>query len=183
MKKRIISLFFVLNLLILLPLLSKAGSPTWTRSLGDGTKFTLAASFNDNYIIGTLFDLDLELTADAFGTTGVVIEAFYNILVEITLDGDTYTIAANTTLADINVVGGSSSATLSVNLTGIADPEFYINSKWTFYGNNTQGNDPEYQNIWGIGRVRVKEASTAIIAPIFAVLSIAFIVQRKRRKS
>ena len=180
MKKRYISLIFVLNLLILLPLLSLASSPSWTRNHADGTQYTLASSFANTYTVGTLFDLYFELTADVFGTTSGVIEAFYDILIEFSLGGDNYTLSDNTTLSDINIVGGSSSTTLSLNLTGIADPEIYISTKWTFYGNNSQGEDPEYQSLWGIGRVKIKEASLAIIAPILAVLSIGAIVLKRK---
>jgi len=158
-----------------------AGSPTLTENETDGTVYTLSASFPDTYTNGTLFDLYFELTADTFGTTVGVIEAFYDILIEFSLDGDTYTLLENTTLADINIEGGSSSTTLSINLTGIADPNFYINTKWTFYGNNTQGDDPEYQYFWGIGRVRVKEASISIIIPVLAVLSIGTIVLKRKK--
>ncbi|MCE7742261.1 MAG: hypothetical protein GOP50_07350 [Candidatus Heimdallarchaeota archaeon] len=49
-------------------------------------------------------------------------------------------------------------------------------------GNNTQGDDPEYSTIWGIGRARVEEANLGIILPILAVLSLACIAIRKRKK-
>lgn len=182
MKKRYISLLIILNLLILLPLFSLASSPTLTKNHADGSQYTLAATFDDTYTNATLFSLYFELTADIFGTTTGVIVAFYDILVEYSVDGDTFTFSGDTALADINVEGGSSSQTMLLNLTGIGDPEFYITTKWTFYGNNTQGADSEYQDIWGIGRVKVKKASLAIIAPILAVLSLAYIIQKKRKQ-
>lgn len=183
MKKKYFSLLFASILLILLSTQILAGSPTLTETEPDGTKYTMAASFEEVYKIGTLFELDLQLTADVFGTISGVIIAFYDITVYITISGDTYFIAQNTTLPDIVTEGGISSTTLIFNLSDSTDDELYIMAQFAFKGNNTQGEDPnDYGKIMGLGRLRVKEASLSIVLPILAVLSIAYIVHKKQKR-
>ena len=182
MKKKYSSLLSVLLLLLFLSTQILADSDTLTETESDGTKYTLAFSFEDVYKIGTLFELDLQLTADTFGTLSGVIVSFYDIKIDVTISGDIYFVAQNTTLPDIVTEGGSSSTTLTFNLSDITDDNFYIMTQWTFKGNNTQGEDPDgYGAIWGIGRVRVKEATIGIIIPILAVLSIAYILLKKQK--
>ena len=182
MKKKYLSILFISLVLILLSTQIEAGSITLTDTEPDGSEYTMSASFEDVYKIGTLFELDLKLTADVFGTLIGVIVAFYDITIDVTISGDVYFAAQNTTLPDINTEGGSSSTTLTFNLSDITDDTFYITTKFEFTGNNTQGDDPSnYGMIWGLGRVRVKEASIGIIVPILAVLSIAIIVLKKKK--
>ncbi len=183
MKKKYLSLLSVSLLLLILSTQILADFSSLTETKSDGTIYTLTASFADVYKIGTLFELELQLTADTFGTLSGVIVSFYDIAIDVTISGDIYFVAQNTTLPDIDTEGGSSSTTLTFNLSDITDDDFYIMTQWTFKGNNTQGEDPDdYGAIWGIGRVRVKEANASIVLPILAVLSIAFLVQKKRKK-
>lgn len=183
MKTKYLSLLFASLVLIFLSTQNVTGSATLTTTELDGTKYTTAASFEDIYKIGTLFELDLQLTADTFGTLSGVIVAFYDIEIYVTISGDTYFAAQNTTLPDINIEGGSSSTTLTFNLSDITEDDFYIMTQFEFKGNNTQGEDPDdYGVIWGAGRVRVKEANASIILPILAVLSIAYIVHKKQKR-
>ncbi|MCE7739194.1 MAG: hypothetical protein KAU62_05240 [Candidatus Heimdallarchaeota archaeon] len=182
MKKKYLSILFALIILIFLPTQILADSTTLTETETDGTEYTMSASFPNVYTISTLFEFDLKLTADVFGTLDVVIVAFYDIKIDVSLSGDIYFAEQNTTLPDINTEGGSSSTTFTFNLSDITDDYFYIMTQWTFKGNNTQGEDPDgYGAIWGIGRVRVKEANASIIVPILAVLSIAIIVLKKKK--
>ncbi len=182
-EKKYLSLLFVSILLIFLSTQIIAGSGSWTRTDADGTKYTMAANFEDVYKIDTLFELDLTLTADTFGTISGVIVAFYDIEIQVTISGDLYFAAQNTTLPDIDTEGGSSSTTLTFNLSDITDDNFYVTTQWTFKGNNVQGEDPDnYGGFWGLGRVRVKEANASIIVPILAVLSVAYITHKKQKK-
>ena len=183
MKRKYLNILFALIILIFLPTQILAGSVTLTETETDGTKYTMSASFEDAYKIGTLFELDLQLTADVFGTLDSVIVAFYAIKISITISGDIYFIAQNTTLPDIVTEGGSSSTTLTFNLSDSTEDDLYIMAQWTFRGNNTQGEDPTgYGKIMGLGRVRIKEATIGIIIPILAVLSIAYIVHKKQKR-
>ena len=182
MKKKYLSILFVSILLLFLSTQILAGSVTLTETETDGTIYTMSASFEDVYENGTLFELDLQLTADTFGTISGVIVAFYDIKIAVTISGDIYFVKQTTTLPDIVTEGGSSSTTLTFNLSDSTEDDLYIMAQWTFRGNNTQGEDPTgYGKIMGLGRVRIKEAGIGIIIPILAVLSIATIVLKKKK--
>ena len=182
MKKKYLSILFVSILLLFLSTQILAGSVTLTETETDGTIYTMSASFPDVYTIGILFEFEMKLTADVFGTLEGVIVAFYDIIISVTISGDIYFAAQNKTLLDIDTEGGTSITTFTFNLSDIPDDNFYITSKYEFEGNNTQGEDPNYQTVWGLGRVRVKEASLEIIVPILAVLSLAYIVYKKQKR-
>ena len=182
MKRKHLSILFALIILIFLPTQTLAGSPTLTENETDGTVYTMSASFPDVYNIGELFEIEMKLTADVFGTLEGVIVAFYDIIITVTIRGDIYFAAQNKTLLDIDTEGGTSITTFTFNLSDIPDDNFYITSKYEFDGNNTQGADPNYQTVWGLGRVNVKEASIAIIVPILAVLSLAYVVYKKQKR-
>ena len=183
MKKKYLHLLFVLTLLALLPTHTLARGATMTLTKPDGTKYTMEVSCESFYKIGTLYELYAQLTADVFGTISGVIVAFYDIEINVTITGDTYFVTQNTTLPDIDTEGGSSSKTLSFNLSDITDDEIHIMTVFQFKGNNTQGEDPDdYGGGLGVGEVRVKEASIDIIAPILAVLSIAIIALKKKKR-
>ena len=182
MKKKYFHLLSISILLILVSTQIEADSYTYTKTETDGTQYTMLADFPDVYKIGELFEFELKLTADVFGTLTGVIVAFYDITIYITISGDIYFAAQNKTLLDIDTESGSSSTIFTFNLSDITDDNFYISTKFEFKGNNTQGEDPDYGFLGGIGRVRVKEASISIIVPILAVLSIAYIVHKKQKK-
>jgi hypothetical protein len=182
-NKKIISLLsFSVVLLLLIPTQIYAVSLTSTQNEPDGTIYKLSVEYKAPYVNGTFFTLTMGVEAVAFGTLEGVIVGFYDIEVDITISGDTYLRSANTTLTDINAVGGTSSTTMMFNLSDITDDQFVLATYFHFYGNNTQGPDPNYGLIWVPGMVKVKEASASIILPILAVLSIAYIVNKKRKK-
>ena len=182
MKKKYQYLFFVSILLLLIPTQIFALSPTITQNEADGTVYKVEATFSNTYTNGTLFELSVELTAVNFGTLTGVIEAFYDIEIDVTFSGDTYFLSDNTTLADITTEGDSSSATLTNNLTGILDDNFVIALAIQFKGSNSQGEDPNYGFLWVPGMVRVKEASIGIILPILAVISLAYFGRKRMKK-
>ncbi len=175
-------MLLVTVLILVIPTQIIALSPTITKNETDGTVYKVSANYSNTYINGTFFELYMEVEAVTFGTLEGVIEAFYDIEVDISLSGDTYFRSGNTTLTDINIEGGSSSSTVLFNLSDITDDNFQLTTHIHFKGNNTQGDDPSYGFIWVLGFVKVKEASAAIIAPILAVLSIAYIANKKRKK-
>ncbi len=182
MKRKYLSMLFALIILIFLPTQILADSPTLTENETDGTVYTMSASFPDVYTIGILFEFEMKLTADVFGTLEGVIVAFYDIIISVTISGDIYFATQNKNLLDIDTEGGTSITTFTFNLSDIPDDNFYITSKYEFEGNNTQGEDPNYQTVWGLGRVRVKEASIGIVIPILAVLSIAYFIKKKQKR-
>ncbi len=187
MKKRYTYLFFTSILLILSSSQIFARSATMTRTDPDGTKCTMFVGSEEFYIVGTLFELEVQLTADIFGTlSGVVIVAFYDITINVTILGDTYVTTQNTTLPDIDTEGGSSSTTVTFNLSDITDDEFQAKTLFDFKKNNTQGEDLDHGGtLLGMSGISVRveeEANASNIAPILAVLSIALILKKKRKK-
>ena len=179
MKKKHISILFLTIIILLIP--TQTSAISYTKAETDGTEYKVSVNFKNTYVNGTLFELELGLEAVTFGTLEGVIVGFYDIEIDLTISGDSVFLSDNTTLTDINIEGGSSSTTLSYNLSGIPFEQFTVATLFDFKGNNTQGEDPDYGLIWIPGFVRVKEASMGIILPILAVLSIAYIINIKRK--
>ncbi|MHA1516184.1 MAG: hypothetical protein ACTSPF_11675 [Candidatus Heimdallarchaeaceae archaeon] len=102
MKRKHLSILFAFIILIFLPTQTLAGSPTLTETETDGTVYTMSASFPEVYNIGELFEIEMKLTADVFGTLEGVIVAFYDIIISVTISGDIYFAAQNKTLLDID---------------------------------------------------------------------------------
>lgn len=182
MKKRHICMLLITIIILVIPTQIFALSPTITKNETDGTVYKVSANYSNTYINGSFFELYMEVEAVTFGTLKGVIVAFYDIEVDISLSGDTYLRNGNTSLLDINIEGGSSSSTVLFNLSDITDDNFQLTTHIHFKGNNTQGDDPSYGFIWVLGFVKVKEASASIILPILAVLSIAYIANKKWKK-
>ncbi len=179
MKKKHISILCLTFIILLIPTQTSAISIAETET--DGTVYKVTANFKYTYVNGSLFDLSLELEAVTFGTLEGVIVGFYDIVVDISISGESVFLTDNTTLSDINVEGGSSNTALSYNLSGIPFEQFAVATLYSFKGNNTQGEDPDYSFLWIPGFVRVKEASLGIILPIIAVLSLAYLASKKRK--
>ena len=181
MKRKHIGILFLTLIILLIP--TQTSAISFIKNESDGTEYKLVANFKNTYVNHSLFEILLELEAVTFGTLEGVIVGFYDIEIDISISGDSVFLTDNTTLTDINIVGGSSSTTLSYNLSGIPFEQFTVATHFQFKGNNTQGDDPTYGLIWVPGFVRVKEANAAIIAPIIAVLCLTYLVKKKRKTS
>ena len=182
MNKKQICMFLVTIIILVIPTQIFALSPTITKNETDGTVYKVTADYSNTYINGSFFELTMEVEAVTFGTLEGVIVAFYDIEVDISITADSYLRTGNITLLDINSEGGSSSSNILFNLSDITDDDFQLTTHVHFKGNNTQGDDPSYGFIWVLGMIRVKEASASIILPILAVLSIAYIANKKWKK-
>ena len=156
-----------------------------TISRSDGTEYTLTADFDsNNYIIGEIFEVGLQLTADKFGNYTVNIVSFYDIKMNVSIViEDLYYKTQTTTLPPIDVEGESSSTTLAFNLSEITSDSFYVRVTFTIKGENTIGNDPTYgPTSWLARTIRVKKANASLIFPFLAILSLGTFVHRKLKK-
>ena len=176
------TLFVTSLLLLLLPSLCYGLSPSFVHDEEDGTSYKLFAEYSSSYVNGTLYDITVGIEAVSFGTLEGVIIGFYDIEVYISIIADEYMVDETIPLPDIYTIGGSSSTNQAYNLSGVDDDSFQLAASFQFKGNNTQGEDPTYSFIWIIGFIKVKEASFGLIIPVLAVVSLVYIVGKRRKK-
>ncbi len=153
-----------------------------TVSSGDGTIFTWTALTESNrYYIGDLFEPGFELTADAFGTDMI---AFYDIVITVKIVKETYLKTQNLTLADINIVGESSSTTASFNLSDITAGDFIVRLVFNFKCNKTVGEDSDYNGDWAALQMKAstEQEDASAIFPVLAILSLGILVRKKLKK-
>ncbi len=184
MKKKYLHLIYATLLLIFLPTQILALPKLWTVGHANGTEYTFEADVAlKTYKKGDLFEIGVTMTADAFGTTGDNIVAFYAIHIDVEIRGYPYLAYQNLTLPDINTEGGSESCDFALNLTDIEDEYFDVYVLYNFMANNTSGEDNYHSGGFkAANQVKVKEASISIVIPILAVLSVVYIVHKKQKK-
>ena len=181
-KRFFFCLFFITVLIVLIPTQIFAASPTITQNEPDGSVYKLKAWFDTKYDNSSWFWFDLEIKAITFGTLEGVIVALYNIVVDITVSGETYLWTRDYTFANLTYEGDWDFISFGFEIMDITDSRFTITTHFHFKGNNTQGEDPDYGLIWVPGAVKVKGASVSIILPILAVLSLAYLANRKWKR-
>ena len=183
MKKKCFLILFSTLLLIFLSTQILALPKLLTVTSGTGTQYTILTDIDSStHKKSDLFELEVTLTADAFGTNTVNIVAFFDIHIDVSITGDTYLQFQNSTLPDIETEGGSESASFAFNLSDIEDEYFRVYVTYAFFSNNTLGDDNVEGGTWNAREVRVKEASLGIVIPVLAVLSLAYIVHKKQKR-
>ncbi len=182
MKKIQTKLLVTILLLLILPSLCYGLSPSYVKNEDDGTSYKLFAEYSSSYVNGTLYDLTAGIEAVSFGTLEGVIIGFYDIELYVSFIAGDFIVDETLTLPNIDAVGGSSSTDQAYNLSGINEDSFQLSFSFQFKGNNTQGEDPTYSFIWIVGFVKVKEASFSLIFPVLAILSMVYVIGKRRKK-
>lgn len=178
-KNKLILLSFFLFILVSSQTIASLVTMTLTKA--DGTIYTMAADSERKYKLGEMYEVWVQLTADAFGSTEGTIISFYDIDVTVSILRDSYNKTEFITLPDIVTVGGSESTTFIFNLSDITSDDFDVEVNYRFKGNNTEGTDPDYVSGMGVREVVVKTAAN-LIFPLLAVLSLGVLVLRRVKK-